>query len=206
MKTRSIFFSLLFAAIAFASLTNCSSRNDEGATESAAANETEKALEPSVAEAGQPQFQVDKSFQEQLSRLFSAYVKLKDAFYSSDAGKVKEEASHTSQALERVDMKLLSGAAHHDWMSYFPAIQASLKEIESGNDMERQKKSFSTLSDNLYKSIRAFGLGGQDAYYDYCPMAFNNEGAYWLTDRKEIKNPYFGEKMPACGQVKEKFN
>ena len=66
-------------------------------------------------------------------------------------------------------------------------------------------KLFSTLSDNLYKSVKAFGIGGTDAFYEYCPMAFNNEGGYWLSDNEKIVNPYFGDKMLNCGEVKEKL-
>jgi hypothetical protein len=40
-------------------------------------------------------------------------------------------------------------------------------------------------------------------YVAYCPMANNNEGANWLSNDKEIKNPYFGDKMLRCGSVKE---
>ena len=102
-------------------------------------------------------------------------------------------------------MKLLSGAAHNDWMTYLAPIESSLKEIQSSGDVEVQRKSFSTLSDNLYKSIKAFGIG-KDAYYEFCPMAFNNEGGYWLSDQDQIRNPYFGKAMLTCGEVKEKLN
>jgi hypothetical protein len=36
-------------------------------------------------------------------------------------------------------------------------------------------------------------------------MAFNNEGAYWLSAEKEVNNPYFGDKMLHCGSVKEEL-
>jgi hypothetical protein len=130
---------------------------------------------------------------------------LKEAFVASDLQKVKSEASSTSQAVAAVDMKLLTGAAHNDWMSYLTPIQNSLKEIENSADIESQRKSFSTLSENLYKSIKAFGLGGTEAFYEYCPMAFDNEGAYWLSDQTVIRNPYFGDAMLTCGVVKEKL-
>jgi Cu(I)/Ag(I) efflux system membrane fusion protein len=102
-------------------------------------------------------------------------------------------------------MKLLTGAAHNDWMNYLSPLESSLKEIEASSDIEAQRKSFSTVSDNLYKSVKSFGLGGVTAFYEYCPMAFNNEGAYWLSDKDQIRNPYFGDKMLTCGQVKEKL-
>jgi hypothetical protein len=206
MKTKSIFLSVLFAATAFAFLTNCSGKKEEAAThdEHAAHDSVDPASEAS-AEAASPQFQVDASFQQQLAGVFAAYVGLKDAFVSSDAANVKEKATAETEALDKVDMKLLSGAAHSDWMNYSAAIQASLKEIQAGTDIEAQRKAFSTLSDNLYKSVKAFGLGGQEAYYEFCPMAFNNEGAYWLSDKSEIRNPYFGDAMLTCGSVKEKL-
>jgi Cu(I)/Ag(I) efflux system membrane fusion protein len=102
-------------------------------------------------------------------------------------------------------MKLLTGAAHNDWMTYLAGMETSLKTIESSTDIEVQREAFSDLSDNLYKSIKAYGLGGATAYYEFCPMAFNNEGGYWLSDSEEIKNPYFGDKMLTCGSVKEKL-
>jgi len=34
-------------------------------------------------------------------------------------------------------------------------------------------------------------------------MAMNDKGASWLSASKQIKNPYFGEKMMTCGEVKE---
>ena len=209
MKIRSMFYSLLFSAAAFAFLTNCSgNKKDESAghDEHAAHDSSEHASGSSAAEtAAEPQFQVDAGFQGQLASVFASYIELKDAFIASDASKVKEEAKGTDEALAKVDMKLLSGAAHNDWMNYLTPLQTSLKEIQSGTDIEAQRKAFSNLSDNLYKSVKAFGLGGKEAFYDYCPMAFNNEGAYWLSDQTEIKNPYFGDKMLTCGQVKEKL-
>jgi hypothetical protein len=48
-------------------------------------------------------------------------------------------------------------------------------------------------------------LGGTTAYYEFCPMAFNNSGAYWLSDNAVIRNPYFGDKMLTCGSVEEEL-
>jgi hypothetical protein len=207
MKTKSILFSLLFAATAFAFLTNCSGNKKEDATESHEGHDEKEHASGSTAaeEASEPQFQVDARFQEQLADVFTSYIELKDAFVASDASKAKGEATETKNALAKVDMKLLSGAAHNDWMNYLAPIETSLKEIESSTDIEAQRKSFSTLSDNMYKSVKAYGLGGKQAFYEFCPMAFNNEGAYWLSEQEQIKNPYFGDKMLTCGSVKEKL-
>ncbi|NJN26228.1 MAG: DUF3347 domain-containing protein [Cyclobacteriaceae bacterium] len=36
-------------------------------------------------------------------------------------------------------------------------------------------------------------------------MAFNDEGAFWLSKEEEIYNPYFGDKMLKCGRMEEKI-
>lgn len=204
MKTRSTFISLLFATATFAFLSNCSGSRKEEHTETHE-HQGEHASGSTEAEASDPQFQVDPMFQKQLADVFDSYVKLKDAFVASDAVVVKAEATNTSSALDNVDMKLITGAAHNDWMNYSASIEASLNEIKSADNIDAQRQSFSTLSDNLYKSIKAFGLGGKEAFYEFCPMAFNNEGAYWLSDKPQIRNPYFGDEMLTCGVVKEKL-
>jgi Cu(I)/Ag(I) efflux system membrane fusion protein len=37
-------------------------------------------------------------------------------------------------------------------------------------------------------------------------MAFDNKGGFWISKEPEIKNPYFGDIMLKCGEVKKQFN
>lgn len=206
MKIKSTFFSLLFSATVFAVLSGCSGNKQEGTTSHTDHNINKEEAETELMEPTAPQFDVPQDFQKQLGEVFTAYISLKEALVSSDLEKAKSEATLTRQAVGKVDMKLLSGVAHNDWMAYLTPIDNSLKDIAASSDLEAQRKEFSTLSDNLYKSIKAFGLGGTEAFYEFCPMAFDNEGAYWLSDNAQIRNPYFGDKMLACGEVKERLN
>jgi len=34
-------------------------------------------------------------------------------------------------------------------------------------------------------------------------MAFDNKGAYWLSNEAAIRNPYFGDEMLECGKVED---
>lgn len=170
-----------------------------------AKHEEHASTESEIAAAGAPQFTVDAAFQKQLSDVFTAYVALKEAFVASDPAKVKTEASATLKSLAGADMKLLTGAAHNDWMTYLGGLEGALKKIEGSADIEEQRKLFVDVTDGLYKSIKAFGLGGATAYYEFCPMAFDNQGAYWLSNEEKIRNPYFGDKMLTCGNVQEKL-
>jgi Cu(I)/Ag(I) efflux system membrane fusion protein len=163
MKTKAIVFSLFLAATAF-TFTNCGSKQEHDAHDHASADEHASAdANSSAAETAAPQFTVDAAFQQQLAGVFKAYVALKDAFVASDASKVKAEAETTQKALAATDMKLLTGAAHNDWMAYHGTMEGALKEIQGASDIEAQRKSFSSLSDTFYKSIKAFGLCGYTA-------------------------------------------
>lgn len=209
MKTKSIFFTLLFAATTF-TLLNCGGKKESADAHDHDGHEHQDSTQhaestTAYAEAAEPAFAVDAAFQQQLAGVFTSYVALKDALVSSDAAKVKAEAGTTLATVGKVDMKLLSGVAHNDWMNYQNGLNTSLQSITATDDIEKQREAFGALSDNLYKSIKAYGLGGTNAYYEFCPMAFNNQGGYWLSNEDKIRNPYFGDKMLTCGEVKEKL-
>jgi len=206
MKIKSLFIATLYSVVTVFALSNCSSKKEETAQVESHDESMHSATEEVPAEASAPQFQVDATFQQQLSGVFTSYVSLKDAFVATNSTQVKEAAAKVQESLSKTDMKLLTGVAHNDWMTYSGGLEASLKEIQASEDIEAQRTSFSKLSDNMYKSIKAYGLGGATAYYEYCPMAFNNTGGYWLSDVAEIRNPYFGSKMLKCGSVEEKLN
>lgn len=147
--------------------------------------------------------QAPAKFQEQLNELFVSSLNLKDAFVDSDVSKVLASAAEVKSSVAKVDLTLLKDESLMDWMGFMKKLNESLDMIANSEDIAVQRKSFALFSDALYKSIKTLGIGGRPAYYDYCPMADNNKGAYWLSNEKEIKNPYFGESMLTCGSVKE---
>lgn len=146
---------------------------------------------------------VDRAFTQQLKELLTPYLKIEDALVASDAKSASAQTSAFSTALKNVDMGLVKGDAHVKWMEQLKSLETATKLILSAGDIEIQRAAFSKLTDALYSSIKIFGVEGLDAYYQFCPMAFDNKGAFWISDEKEISNPYFGEKMLRCGETKE---
>lgn len=197
---------MLLAATTFTFIQCGGNKKEETPAEQAPVTEQEHASgSTATAEAAEPLFTVDTQFQQQLAGVFKLYVSLKETLVQSESVKVSAAATATLASLANTDMKLLSGAAHNDWMNYSAGIESSLKAIVASTDLEEQRQSFSSLTENLYKSIKAYGLGGAQAYYEFCPMAFDNQGGFWLSDAAEIRNPYFGDKMLTCGEVREKL-
>ena len=128
---------------------------------------------------------------------------MKDAFVLTNWKKVRKAAKKLYPVLESIDMNLLSGDAHMTWMDQLKLMQASLNKIIETKEIEKQRLAFSDFNIGFYQSIKSFGLIGEKVYYQYCPMAFNDQGAYWISNEEIIANPYFGDVMLRCGEVKE---
>jgi len=139
----------------------------------------------------------------QLNTIFDQYIGLKDAFVEGNAMKVKQYAQKVHLDLANADMKLLTGDAHMQWMSIQENLDSQLKQMSANGDIEEQRESFSAFSKEFYKALKIFGLMGKTVYYQFCPMAFDGNGAFWLSTTKEIRNPYFGDQMLTCGELKE---
>lgn len=126
---------------------------------------------------------------EKIGTAYSHYVHLKDALVASKADEAKKAASELQKSLAS-----LSNATK---------ATESASKISAATDLEEQRKEFSTLSNEMTSLVKASKLSMGSIYVEYCPMANNNEGAYWLSNEKQIKNPYFGDAMLKCGSVKE---
>ena len=146
---------------------------------------------------------VDPKFSQQLGAVLAPYLKVKNAFVASDVQAVSIRINDFSAALKKIDMALLKGNAHMKWMEKLKRMEKSVKLMQTSSDIEIQRASFSQLTDALYLSIKTFGVEGLQAYYQFCPMAFDNKGAHWISREEQISNPYLGEQMLRCGETKE---
>ena len=142
------------------------------------------------------------AFKSQLEQVFNAYIKLKDALVDDDSSTASASAKTLLSAMKNVDMKQLTDHnAHNHWMTISKEITESATSISKISDIEKQRSHFKHLSAHLSKGVKLFGVN-QKVYEQFCPMADNNNGAYWLSLDEAIKNPYLGAKMLTCGDNK----
>lgn len=124
-----------------------------------------------------------------LNAVYQHYIHLTTALVNGDVAEAKVAAT----AIE-LGSKALSNAA---------ALTALAAKIGAAADIEVQRTLFSALSNDFIARVKESGLTSGEIYVEYCPMALNDKGASWLSNQKDIKNPYFGESMLTCGEVKE---
>ena len=74
MKIKSLFIATLYSVVTVFALSNCSSKKEETGQEENHDESMHAATEDAPAQASAPQFQVDATFQQQLSGVFTSYV------------------------------------------------------------------------------------------------------------------------------------
>jgi len=146
---------------------------------------------------------VANDFKQQLQMVFEAYIGTKEALVEDDMKSVQQNARLLLNNLDKVDMKLLSDPGSHQlWMKAEKQMRMSAKAIEVSDDIKAQRNHFKELSTAITSAVQMYGIG-QVVYNQFCPMADDNKGAYWLSNDKNVLNPYFGSAMIACGSVKQ---
>ena len=133
------------------------------------------------------------------TQMVADYMSLKDALVATN----KEEASKAAKKLE-------NSLSAFDVSSYTAEQQKDLNDIIADakehaehigkSEMDHQREHFKTLSKAIMDMVAITGTEAT-LYQQFCPMY--DKGSSWLSLSKDIRNPYFGDKMLACGELKK---
>lgn len=131
----------------------------------------------------------------QVSRLYQNYIAIKSALASDDAAKTSEAAKEFIRTASAVDRKIISEGN-------LTTLKKEAALISDARNIAAQRETFFTLSDHMIVLTKEFKLSEKPVYIQYCPMA---DGS-WLSNEKQIVNPYYGKSMLTCGNVKSTVN
>jgi altronate dehydratase len=136
--------------------------------------------------------------------ILDAYFEIKNGLVADSKENTAKGGNELLASFSKFDMSKLSEEAHTTYLE----IQESAKEHAEHivkSDIDHQREHFEGLSTDITDLVALLGTN-KVIYQDFCPMVNNNKGALWLSEVKEIKNPYFGSKMLTCGSVKKQIN
>lgn len=122
------------------------------------------------------------------NKILSNYIAVKNALVSGDSKEASKAISTLQQSIKEE--------------SSLPEKDALLKATENmlkASGIEKQRAAFNNVSITMWKVVKGSNKVSEPVYYQYCPM----KKAYWITNEKEIKNPYYGSSMLTCGNVVE---
>lgn len=150
-------------------------------------------------------YDVSAEFKNQIKQVYESYLPVKDAMIASDAALTNEKVKTLQKAIKNVNMSLVKGEAHITWMKDLAVLNSTTAMIAKESDIENIRMMLSPLSDQLYHTLKKYQVE-TNGFRQFCPMAMNNEGAFWLSDSDKVLNPYFGDAMLTCGNVEEELN
>jgi Cu(I)/Ag(I) efflux system membrane fusion protein len=146
---------------------------------------------------------VSKAFQQQLKEVLNEYIVLKDAFVKEESNNIISQSEKIGALLTKVDMKLLENKeAQIFWMSLEKQLRVGVSSILKTTAIKGQRNHFKQISASLIEALQVFGIN-EKVFIAFCPMADGDKGAYWLSREEKVINPYFGNKMLTCGEVKQ---
>lgn len=131
--------------------------------------------------------------------LLTAYYDVKDALVATNAAKAKVKAADLLAAIGKVEAAKLSAA---DKKALADA-KTEASHISESTDVDHQREHFEVLSKAVIQLTKS--TKPAKTYVQFCPMAADGKGAYWLSDKKAVRNPYYGAKMLTCGKVTEEI-
>lgn len=139
-----------------------------------------------------------------IKQVVEGYLPLKNALTKDDAEKASGAAKTLLTILKKIDidkLELKKSAELHD------IVESAAENAEhiggNSDDIAHQREHLLLLSNDIADLIGETGTGGLKLYQDFCPMYNNGKGGTWISELKEIVNPYEGSKMINCGSIKK---
>jgi hypothetical protein len=133
------------------------------------------------------------------------YLQLKNALAEDNSKDAAAAGINLEASIKNINTTALSDTLKKTFSDIAETAIENAEHIgkNSGN-IAHQRQHFEKLSGDIYDLIKAFG-SGQVLYSFYCPMYKDGKGASWISETKEIRNPYMGKSMPTCGTLKEEI-
>ena len=148
-----------------------------------------------------PDAKVDGSMKEMVSQ----YLQIKNALANDNGRDAATAGNAFVKSMGKMDKNSLTADKKTKWDNLSDDAKEMAEHIgKNGDKLEHQREHFDMLSKDMYDMVKTFGAG-QTLYQDFCPMYNNKKGATWLSETKDIKNPYLGKAMPTCGSIKEEI-
>lgn len=149
------------------------------------------------------QVEVSAAFSQEISAVVAAYFQVKNSLVKDQVPTATTQI--LAQALAKVNSSAGTGKDQAKWEKIKAGLSLAISKLKTAKDLSAARTHFSSLSAAIIQIAETYQLPQREVYQDYCPMAFNNKGGYWLSETEDIENPYFGASMLSCGEVKKAY-
>ena len=137
--------------------------------------------------------------------ILDKYINLKNKLAADDS----KAAAAAGMELERAIKGAKSDVIEKELQNQYTTITKAATEettiiATNSGKIADQRKQFAALSQNMTYLIQMFDTD-KKLYQDYCPMYNHGKNGYWISEVKDIKNPYYGAEMLTCGGISKEL-
>ena len=135
-----------------------------------------------------------------IAPIVTHYLHLKNALVGDNGKDAAAAAKEVATALTAMDKSSFTAEQQKAFTDNQEDLKEHAEHIGNTTDVKHQREHFASMSEDVFALTKVFG-SGQTLYQDNCPMFNDKKGAIWLSEVKDIKNPYYGSKMLSCGKM-----
>ncbi len=197
---------LTVSTIVIASCNSGTEKNDKASRETDSVKSTEQHITTNnkdIKTVPVAYSNVDLKAAASMNKIVDSYLQIKNALVNDNGGDAADGGKTMAETISKLDKSLLTAEQKNAYDQISDDLKEHAEHIgKNGGNIKHQREHFVMMSEDVYDLVKNFGAA-RPVYHDHCPMANDNQGAMWISEMKEIKNPYLGKGMPACGSVEE---
>lgn len=148
------------------------------------------------------------TFDQSFEKLLSAYLQLKDQLVAEKDSGIAQSTRALVLASDSLKLSELQADSNlvQTAFSYSDGISSEAQGLLGENNLLSKRRSFQMISDQLYDLIKTVQYQQKPLYRFYCSKAFEDQGAYWISDQTIVNNPYQPNLKPICGEIKDSIS
>lgn len=136
-----------------------------------------------------------------IDAILNNYLKLKNALTKDDSKGAAEASKELYSTLKNTKTDKIEDKFKKEYTDITEDAKEHVEHIaDNSGKISHQREHFAMLSKDVNDLIKIFGTD-KKIYRDYCPMYDQGKSGYWISETKDIKNPYYGSEMLTCGGI-----
>lgn len=144
-------------------------------------------------------------FSPTVDAIVNDYLKLKNALVKDDSKGAATAGKSLYATFEAVNSSSLDAKQKKEYLDIADDAKEHAEHIgDNSGKIAHQREHFAMLSKDMNDLIKIFGTH-QKLYQDYCPMYDQGKSGYWISETKDIRNPYYGSEMLGCGGIEKEW-
>lgn len=135
----------------------------------------------------------------------NSYLEVKNALADDNGSAAAKAANTLNKELQSYGAGQLNDAQKKVYADVEEeALEHSEHIGKNADKIDHQRSHFNKLSVVMYDLIKS-NKTDRILYKQYCPMYNDKKGGLWISEKKEIQNPFYGKEMLECGEIKEEI-